>query len=168
MTNSIKPLIFLLILLAAGLFTYGIFLAGINSLKGVHEIPSFFSNAVIVISGVLSTNFGAVLGISLKPPQLAPAASFMGLRPTGLSAKGPSNSQASVAGNINPIEPDLSQKLQVIACWIYILGLLAGTVFYIIALANGQKDEDIVPLITEISKTLMGVIVGVLGVALSR
>ncbi len=63
---------------------------------------------------------------------------------------------------------DNNQKLQIIACWLYVIGLVTATVFMLIASSHGKKDTDMVPLITELSKTLLGVLAGALTVALGR
>lgn len=168
--NSIKALVFILIALAALLFMYSIVNAGLLTMHGQKDQLPFFANAAIVIAGVLSTNFGAVVGVSVVAPTAAiQPKRFLGLKPTVIgSGTGTQPAALANAAAVNPLPPNVSQMLQIIACWIYIMGLLTGFVFYLVAMSKGQKDDAIVPLITELSKTLLGVIVGVLGVALSR
>ena len=156
--NAIKPLIILLVVLAGILFIYVISLAGIHSLQNDNSIHDFLSNSVIILGGVLSTNFGAVLGITLSPPAAIPAttpAPYLGLRPT-------------VQSNKPGTAPDNNQKFQVIACWVYVGGLLLAATFYLIAITKGIADANQVPLIAELSKTLIGVLFGALTVALGR
>lgn len=160
MNNPIKPLIILLVALAGLLFAYSIIIAGINTLNTTATIHSFFSNAVIIIAGILSTNFGAVLGVTLTPPKAAAIVSgkFLGLRPSIQS-----NQQA-----VNSNTTDTSQKFQIIACWVYAGGLLVATVFYLLAISKNIPDTKIVPLLPELSKTLVGVLFGALTVALGK
>ena len=115
MTNPIKPLIVGLIVLAGIFYLYAIMQAGIISLKGSGTFNDFFGNAVTVIGGILSTNLGAVLGITLSPPNpsgqnfksLQLPKSFLNLRST--------INEASTVGN-NPTTTT-NQKMQILACY---------------------------------------------------
>ncbi len=83
MLNTIKPLITFLLAIAGLLFIYSIIQAGNksitdnNSIKSIEEFSSFLSSSVIIIGGVLSTNLGAVLGVTLSPPHAIPTAALM-------------------------------------------------------------------------------------------
>lgn len=160
MNNPLRPLIILLVTLAGLIFAYAIIQAGINSLRSVQAFPDFLSNAVVIIAGVLSTNFGSVLGITLVPPKggAPEPAKFLGLRPTIQSGKKASNANTT----------DGTQKLQIIASWVYVGGLTVATIFYIIAISKNIPNAGIVPLLPELSKTLIGVLFGALTVALGR
>lgn len=160
MNNPLRPLIILLVTISGLLFAYSIIQAGINSLNSKPAFPDFLYNAVIIIAGILSTNFGSVLGITLTPPKGAVphAAKFLGLRPTLQSTEQTIHSKTT----------DTPQKLQVIACWVYVGGLLLATVFYLIAISKNIPDADMVPLLSQLSKTLIGVLFGAMTVALGK
>jgi hypothetical protein len=162
MNPLIRPLIILLVALAGLLFLSAIVLAGVYTLNNIKNFPAFFSNAVVVIGGILSTNLGAVLGVTLVPPQAQNRTiKFLGLRSTIQH-----NSVAAATSTTVP--PTASQKFQIIACWVYVVGLLIAAVFYFIAISKPIPDNDMVNLIPSLSKTLLGVIVGAITVALGK
>ena len=159
MNNPIKPLIVGLVVLAGLFYMFAIIQAGIISIKGSGTFNDFFGNAVTVIGGVLATNLGAVLGISISPPtkdglkteNLQQPKSFLRLRSSINEADG---------GN-----PTGNQKMQILACYFYVISLVIALAFWLIALG---KHHEIIPLLPELSKTLLGVIVGALTVSLGR
>jgi hypothetical protein len=155
MKNSIKSLITLLVFLGGLLYLLVILWTGIISFRGSVKPDPFFVSVVVVIGGVLSTNMGAVLGVTLTPPS-APnrQPSFMGLRPSLKPA-----TQTIAAGD----EPTQTQKFQVLACWVYVIGLLIAFVCWCTLLIM-SKGNQAAPLLPELSKTLMGVIVGAFAV----
>jgi hypothetical protein len=167
---TIKPLLTGLVFLA-GLFYMGsIINAGIISLSGEGSLNPLFSNAIIVIGGILSTNLGAVLGYTFTPPAKAAKASlpkpFIGLRSTVKNESttprpgpmGPGNEPESTDQGNSP-----NQKAQVFACYFYIISLVIALVFYMIASGKGGTPQSV---IEELSKTLLGVLVGGLTVSL--
>jgi hypothetical protein len=163
MNNSVKLLLTLLVMLAGFLYLFSIGFTGYQSLWGKLTPDSFFANAVTVIGGILSTNLGAVLGITLTPPattvtNVRPA--FMGLRP---SIPRPADTDpAAAAPQATP-----TQKFQVIACWVYVGGLLIAFLCFLIG-ALRTPPLSAAPLIQELVKTLMGVFVGAITVMMGR
>lgn len=162
MNNLLKPLITVLVFLAGLLYMGSIIWAGIISLRGNSGVlHPYFSNAVIIISGILSTNFGAVLGITLTPPQSAAkdqrAPRFLGLRSTFQASRDD--------GSVNPT--DQNQKFQILACWIYVIALMIAFTFWIVTIIRGTEQQA-VPLLAELSKALLGVVAGVMVVRLGR
>jgi len=174
MNNSIKLLITLLVMLAGFLYLFSIGFTGYQSLwikvppeyYSSNPSYSFFSNAVTVIGGILSTNLGAVLGITLTPPATTVTnirPKFMGLRPS-IPRPGdpaPTVPTAPVPGASS------AQKFQVIACWVYVAGLLIAFICFLIG-ALRTPPASAAPLIQELVKTLMGVFVGAITVMLGR
>jgi hypothetical protein len=160
MNPLIRPLIILLVALAGLLFLYSIVVAGVDTIHDKEQLDPFFSNAVVVIGGILSTNLGAVLGITLVPPQAQNRTiKFLGLRST---------IQHNSAAVATTAPPAASQKFQIIACWVYVVGLLIAAIFFFIAIKKGISEPDMNSLIPSLSKTLLGVIVGAITVALGK
>src|SRR5689334_19381973 len=134
--NPIKPLIIFLIAFAGLIYAFAIGYAGYLSLKEQTTIEPLLVTAVTVIGGILSTNLGAVLGVTLTPPSPPPSPTlqrqdadtqvspkFLGLRP--------SFQPGSAAQTQNTT--DTSQKFQIIACWVYVGSLMVALTFWIIA-----------------------------------
>ena len=150
MKKAITYLLGLLVFLGCAVFIYGITQACILSWSpdnNNYEIAPFLSNSVISIAAILSTNLGAVLGISLSK----------------------SVSRFEDSANWNPARffTDPNQaNIQIIASYIYIIALLGAAVVWV------HRDfitdtSNIVPLIPQLSNSLLGVIVGVLAITLN-
>ncbi len=151
-----------LVLIGCLIFLAGIITAGIASLKcakppeGIrcedclkdHNILYSVLSLITGLSTVLATNFGAVLGISLinKNTGSGPALNFKRMFLPEKNKEG---------------EIMYSEWFKVIACYIYILGLLLSFVFSIIL-----KDGCSVPIIPDLTKSFYGFIVGALIVIL--
>jgi hypothetical protein len=150
MNKPITYLLGVLIFIGCGTFIYGIVLACIHSwpcTNGLYEIPPFLSSTVTSIAAVLSTNLGAVLGIAATNPN-------SGFRDS--SAWNP------ISFFTNPTP----SVIQTIACYVYILALIIAAIVWAHRdfIADASK---IVPLIPELTKSLLGVIVGVLAISLN-
>jgi hypothetical protein len=158
MQSAVKPLVILLASLAGLLYIFSIGNAITATFSEDIKPIGFLAEAATVIGGILSTNLGAVLGVTFTQPPNQPLAIggtpvIMGLR-SSIQSK-----QQRASGVANS-----TQKLQIIACWVYVLCLLAALVAWLIAQA---KDvPHVVPLLPEMAKTLLGVIVGALTVVL--
>jgi hypothetical protein len=167
--NNVKPLLIGLVFLAGVFYLYAIVNAGILSLQGKGELQQLLSSGIIVIGGILSTNLGAVVGYSFKPPGGAARASipkpFLGLRSTVNSNKnvGMPPPGAANAGNIPEAENTSNQKAQIFACYFYVVSLVIAIIFYFIASSKGNP----LPVLEELSKTFLGVLVGALTVSLA-
>ena len=146
-----KPILYLLAFLiftGCVAFIYGISQACIKSwpmANGDYLIPIFLSSTVTSIAAVLSTNLGAVLGITISNP----TSSLRNLK------------------TWNPINLFINPSptvFQTVACYVYIVSLTAAAIVW----AHRQfVSENIVPLIPELTKSLLGVIVGVLAISLN-
>jgi hypothetical protein len=148
-----KPITYLLsILIALGCvtFAYGVIKACMISLEKAPDLslmPLFLASAVTSIAAVLATNLGAVLGIAIANPQ----------------------SLYRQSSTWNPLKvfskPDPT-TWQTLACYVYIIGLLSAAVVW--GIKNFTTDSNqIVALIPEMTKSLLGVIVGALAVSLN-
>ncbi len=148
-----KPLNYLLatlIGLACIAFLYGIARACIISLKkepDISQMPSFLSSVVTSIAAIFATNLGAVLGITISNPQ-----SIL------------SRSENWIPFNITATNAPTA--FQVTACYIYVVGLLAAAIVW--ARKNFSADpKAIIPLIPELTKSLLGVMIGALAISLN-
>ena len=152
---SAKPLLFSLVIIATLFFLFAIILTGIISIGKIGEKPNdFLINIATIISGVLATNLGAVLGFTVNPPQQNATGRFhpktMGFRP-------------SVSGN-NQDTANAAQKLQVIAAYFYVGSLFLAAIFWFIA----KDSSTLVQFIFNLTNTLAGVIIGALTVSLGK
>ncbi len=93
---------------------------------------------VTSIGGVLATNFGAIVG--LPAPELS--------KSIRLDGDGP-------------------KKVQIIAAYIYVIGLVTALVSWMLE-SFSEDPKEVVALIPELSKTLIGVFVGTLAVHLGK
>lgn len=132
-------LVTILVLLAALFYLYGIIMAVWISVKGKKNMDDFLLNAITVIGGVLATNLGAFLGINIARGTSEASLTF----------------QSGTIGNI-----------QAIAAYFYVICLIVAVAGWFVAKSKGSAT--IVPILPELAKTLMGVIVGVLAVALGN
>lgn len=115
--------------------------------SGNYEMPHFVTDLVTSISAILATNLGAVLGIGATNPHSSFAQT---------AAWNPLN----IGRNPSP------QVFQTAACYVYIISLVVAGVVW--AKRGFITDADqIVSIIPEFTKTLAGVIVGVLAIALN-
>lgn len=155
--NPVIYIIGSLVLLACLLFAYGVFEACRITIKeaGADKMPQFLSTTAIAIAGVLSTNLGAVIGVTIQKP----------LR------KNSSWNPFTFFTNPN------FTALQIFASYFYISALLAALVVWGIkgfseaaVVNNDEKLVEgipiVVPLIPVFAKSLVGVLVGALTVAL--
>jgi hypothetical protein len=138
--SLITMLVLVLVALAALLFLGGIVSAGYWSLKSQPDnMPAFLAQATTVIGGTLSTNLGAVLGLAVAQ-----------------SARG----MVSL-----PSVPALARPLQIGAAWVYVGGLLLALAFWAWNKFSTEPDK-VVSTLPDLTKTLLGVVVGVLAIAL--
>lgn len=155
--NPVIYIIGLLVLLACLLFAYGVFEACRITVRnlGADEMPEFLSTTAIAIAGVLSTNLGAVIGVTIQKP----------------SGKNLSWNPFTFFSN-----PNIT-TLQIFASYFYIAALLAALIVWgtkeFSEAATVDKDGKlvagvpiVVPLIPVFAKSLVGVLVGALTVAL--
>ena len=104
---STKPLLFALVTLAALFFAYVIIQTGLISTGGIQQLPNdYMINTATIIGGVLATNLGAVLGITIAPPQSPAATQRFHPKTMGF--------RSSVSGN-DDTNATTAQRLQVIA-----------------------------------------------------
>jgi len=138
--TALVILLMILVGLAALGFMGGIVAAGIFTIRETPgTFPSFASEAVTAIGGVLATNLGAVLGLTF--------ASIPGKRAA-----------------LRPWNGLTTESLQKIAAYLYVVGLVTAAVFWGV---KGFSDETtkVVSTLPELTRTLLGVIVGALAVA---
>lgn len=151
MNKPISYLLGFLIFVGCGAFVYGIALACIVSWptdSTNYEIAAFLSSTVTSIGAVLSTNLGAVLGITVTN--------------TG--------SRFSDTREWNPIRFFSNPSptiIQIMACYVYILALIVASVVWAHRDFTVEANK-IAPLIPELTKSLLGVIVGVLAISLNK
>lgn len=131
-------------------YAYGVFYACYLSLKKEPkptEMPAFLASVVTSIGGVLATNLGAVIGFAIKVPG------------------------STAAKNIG--EPfaffvyAAFTNLQITASYIYLLFLFIAATVWAVKKFTGDANQ-IVPVLPEMTKTLLGVIVGAMGIILAK
>lgn len=113
--------------------------------KGQCIVPPFLSTLITTVSTVLSTNLGAVLGISIAKP----------------------DSKLRLSKSWNPLsffDNPSPSVVQTAACYVYIIALVSFAIAYA---HKDFADEGVVPIIQEQSRTLLGIIAGVFGVILT-
>jgi len=150
MDKAIQILIVFLFSVGCLGYLYGIFQACWISLQkpvNVDAMPAFLSSIITSIGAVLATNLGAVLGIAISNPKSEYSTKFFS--PFTVFAK-----------------PGIT-TVQITACYIYILTLV------VVAIVWGIKKfttdpKQIVSTIPELTKTLLGVIVGVFAITLAK
>ncbi|QIL40572.1 hypothetical protein G7074_15640 [Pedobacter sp. HDW13] len=148
-----KPIAYLILsLLSIGVaaYLYGVWIACSISWAPRDtpvSINSFLSSVVSSIAAVLATNLGAVLGISITKPQ-SPFGKLKNWTSFSLLA----NDGATI--------------FQIIACFVYVLSLLAAAIVWV---HTGFETEStkIISLIPEMTKSLVGVIIGVMAISLN-
>ena len=150
MSKPLNYLLGFLIGIACLAFAYGIFLAARISWPDkpdVKAMPVFLSNVVTSIATILATNLGAVIGVSFSDP----------------------NSAFARSSNWNPLRyfsQDSPTVFQTTACYLYVLGLVAAAIVWA---HKGFTDDvnQVVALIPDLTKSLLGVIIGALAIALN-
>lgn len=160
-TNPIKPLITGLIVLAGVFYLFAIIKAGIVSVKGTGEFNEYFGHIVTVIGGVLSTNFGAVLGVTLSPPGDPTREGLL------RQQRKPFLQLHSSINENDDGQPTGNQKMQILACYFYVVSLVVALIFWLVAMSK-DHDNKIISVLPELAKTLLGVFVGALTVGLGR
>lgn len=146
--SPIQLLLTFFVALAGFAFVYGIGKACYISYYQypVSTMPDFLSDLVISISVVLATNFGFVVGFTVR-------------------VQGSSFRNKYNWNPLSLISGDTPTVLQTSACYLYLFGLIAA------ALCWGYQDftevpNRIVPLLPQLTKSLVGVVVGALAQAL--
>jgi hypothetical protein len=138
-------ILFLLACIGGLFFLVGIVVAGILSHKGKPEqMPSYFKESVTLMGGVLATNFGAFLGITVSRGQL-PSLRFW---------------------TAPPIE-----AFQISAVILYIVGLLVALFYWSLGGLKENPNEGpivVVSTLPELSRTFMGIVAGALVVVLGN
>jgi hypothetical protein len=149
MKTPAKTIVVILASLAGLIYTLAVIWVGYASYRA-QVITEFFTYPIFIIGGVLSTNLGAVLGVTLTPPGGERTETFLTMR----STLGPSKA-AALTGT-----PDQGQKIQILACWLYIGSLIIAAAFLIAIKIRPENDSA--PLLEELGKTLIGVAAGAL------
>ncbi|WP_316753720.1 hypothetical protein [Pedobacter gandavensis] len=151
MNNAVQILIVFLFSFGCLAYLYGIFKACWISLQktpNVADMPIFLSSIITSIGAVLATNLGAVLGIAI----------------TNLT------SEFTEAALLRPFaifsDPSIT-TVQITACYIYILTLAGTSVVWAFKKFTTNPTE-VVSTIPELTKTFLGVIVGVFAVILAK
>jgi len=144
--GGIRFLVVSLVVLAAAGFLAGVVSAVRHSLHGTPaQMPPFARQIVTAIGGVLATNLGAVLGITVQQA-----------RAGGMD----------LASMLVAAGADTPTKLQVAAAYLYVLGLLIALYGWW-RLRFTEDPDRVVVTLPQLSQTLLGVVVGVVAVALS-
>ena len=118
------------------------------TLKGDEPLvlPEIVAGLITSISGILSINLGSVLGFVI-------------------SLKSLTYYENSIQ---NPfiffISPSVT-NLQISACYIYILCLTSATIIWGL---KGFKTNKAVPILSELTKSFIGIIIGTLAVVLAK
>lgn len=137
--KAIKILFYFLVAFAGLFFLYVVFLAILYSFKETPDkMPEIANWAITAIGGVLAINLGGVLGLKIAEGYL----------------------------KIKALKEPTPSVIQIVAAFLYVLILIVAFVVWAI-LGFESKPEEIVPAIPSLSKTLCGVLVGALAVALN-
>lgn len=140
----VKSIITVLTMLAGLMFAGWIVWQGVLATTSGAAVPTFIRDAVTGIGAVLATHFGAVLGM-----KVANVAKDSGARLRALGSV--------LRGEDNPT------RVQTIAVWLY----LAGLVIAVVSWAWVGFDPLAPEMLRMLSTTLLGVIVGALAVSLN-
>lgn len=147
MKPTTSYLMYFLIFLAYVLYLLGLYQACVVSVNGGTVIrPEDLATAVTTIATIFSTNLGAVMGLTI----------------------GKQTSKFKDYKTWNPLtifKDPSTEILQVITCYFYILSLVLVALFWWVKL--DARTTEIVPLVAELSKSLLGIILGALAVALN-
>ncbi|MCW3105699.1 MAG: hypothetical protein JWQ09_205 [Segetibacter sp.] len=153
MNNAVEILIVFLFSVGCLGYLYGIFKACWISLQKkpkVSDMPAFLSNTITSIGAVLATNLGAVLGFAIA----------------GFTNGLVDMNKAALKPLLFFTDPSIT-SVQITASYVYILTLVAVSVVW------GIKKFTTDPLlvvstIPELTKTFLGVIVGVFAITLAK
>jgi hypothetical protein len=139
--DAVKILVFGFVAVAGLIYLVGIVYAIIHTKKGTpSEMPGYLDHMITTIGGVLATNLGAVLGI-----KFAEGSNLLSLK---MSAT---------------IPPDIG-TFQIIVAFLYFFCMIAAGITW--ASKKFTPDPEIVvPALPRLSKTLAGVAVGALALA---
>lgn len=148
-----------LVAIASLIYIYGVFIACYYTLNRKFDgqikltlIPVFITQSINLIGGVLATTFGAFLGITID------------------TANKKSDEEGGPIGFqlLSLTVSEVSDKYlhQAIASCVYILGLTVCLVIWGFRKFN-EDPTIVVPILPEMSKTLLGAAVGALIVLLS-
>ncbi len=105
------------------------------------NMPAFLTHVMTTIGGVLATNLGAVLGLTVA------------------------QSAGLISAESLPWYAPTAANLQVIAAYVYVVGLLAATGLWAAKRFTAGQDH-VVSTLPELAKTLLGVMAGALAVML--
>jgi hypothetical protein len=151
MSNTRAILLSLFIGIAAVAFIAGVTAACILSFSpdaGKDSLPPFVSATITSIAALLATNLGSILGITVTNPQ----------------------SHFRIARNWSPLavfQAPSTTTLQTWGCYLYVGGLLAATVIWGFRGFDSKSASPVVPLIEDLAKSLAGIIVGSVAIALN-
>ena len=134
-----KIIVSALLLIGAGGYLFSVIIAVRLTLKSTPELmPSFLNQIIDSLGSAFSITFGAFLGITIK--NNSEVSSFLSLL-------------------------DSNEKLMFYASILYLISLIISVVGW--GLTNFSDDPNrVVPCVKNMSKSLLGIIVGVVGVAL--
>jgi hypothetical protein len=146
-----------LVLLAFGLYVFGIGYGIYQSFPSSGTpvpLPDALDIMISSLGAILLTNLGAVLGISVANPSSALAKKIM-----------PSFTNEATENVENPM--NLREQLQYMAMFIYLLCLTACFICW--AVKGFKSDaENVIVLIPQMGKTLIGVITAYLAFILGK
>ena len=149
MSQPVKLLIGILVFIGFIFYFYGVWQACAISLEEIKPgktprvMPEFLASVVTAIGAVLATNVGAVLGIAITQ----------------------SASKYRLSKSWNPANFfSQTETMQTVACYVYIICLFGAAIVW------GKENfrTDVVTIIPEMAKTLLGIIVGCLAISLNK
>lgn len=146
-SSTANYLIAILVILGLLTFLYGVGYACVKSWPKKNSstpgIPEYISLTLTNIATILGTNVGGVIGITIAKPG--------------------TNYNKAVFWNPSMLISDPNPtSLQVIACYVYIIALLATLV--VLVHQNFDKGK-VVPVVYDLSKSFLGMILGAMAVA---
>jgi len=141
-----------------GLFAYAGVIAwtGISSLGSwnLPPVPSEWSQFIVIVGTILSTNLGAVAGISQFNPDNKDVSKRDQIKKLAKTLSRP--------GTEAQPKPKGSSPAQIFAAGIYALCLVAAAVLWVAAYFKNGNSSSTDPLIRETAVSLVGVVFGVL------
>ena len=157
MNKPVNNLLGLLLLIGCIAYLFGIGFACVQSWsegRTSYELPAFLSNTLTSISALFSTNLGAILGISAVKNN------------TNFNDTATWN-PAKTWRKIKKWENPSMSEFQVILCYVYIFALFSCSIVW----AHRSFETDVTQvntIIPEMTKSLLGVVVGVLAFSLNN
>jgi hypothetical protein len=142
--------LYALLLIGCAGYAWGIVVACKLSLQkppNPSEMPPFLAGVVTTIGAILATNLGAVLGIEI--------------------VKQPNTLSENVFKPLIFFSDASYRNLQITALYFYLLSLVTAAIGWGIKKFTSDPAE-IVTIIPELTKTLLGVIVGAMGILLAK